>query len=182
MYISRSEAAIAEDRRDEVSTEVARVHEFMRTMPGFRWAMLAHSLETPGRFTAVSMWLSPAQASSQDGKILGTTEARGYDVTTARGAMTPATHVALVDWQAGDDVAARFTSRWNAAYHAIEDRIGSRLLKDLDAPGHYAGLHAATDETNLDPEALGAGVRDAEGLSINPSAVHRFAVVLLTEL
>jgi hypothetical protein len=182
MYITHSEGDISSDHQDEAMAEVARVHEFMRTMPGFRWAMLLHSLDAPDRFAAVSMWLSPEQASAQDGKVLeATTEPKGYDVTTARGSMTPATHVALVGWQAGDDIAARFTNPWNAAYHAIEDRIGSRLLKDLATPGHYVGLHAVTDEGNLNPEALAAAVKDAEGLSVQPLAVHRYEVVLLTE-
>ncbi len=182
MYIKRSEATISVDDLEEAKDKEGKVHEFLRTMPGFRWAMLLSSMEAPGRVAAVSMWLSPQQASSQDGNTLGATEeTRGYDVATARGSMTPASHIALVDWVVADDLASRFTNRWNAAYHAIEDRIGSRLLKDLDAPGTYAGLHAVTDEANLNPEALAAAVTDAEGLSVSPTAIHRYEVLLLTE-
>lgn len=182
MYIVCSEGVISAAAQAETATEVERVHEFMRTMPGFRWAMLLRSLEAPERLAAVSMWTSPEQASTQDAAVLGAAgSAVGYDVTTARGTMTPAGYVALVEWQVGPEVAARFTNRWNAAYHAIEDRIGSRLLRDLATSGRYAGLHAVTDATNLNPEALGAAVTDAEGLAVNPTSVRRYDVVLLTE-
>jgi hypothetical protein len=128
------------------------------------------------------MWLSPEQASEQDGNTLGANEStHGFDVTTARGSMTPASHVVLVDWQVDDAMAPRFTTRWNAAYHAIENRIGSRLLRDLESPRQYSGLHAVTDEGKLDGIALDATVTDAEGMSLMPSGVRRFEVVLLTE-
>jgi hypothetical protein len=182
MYISRSEGSIGGERLEEAKAEVARVHEFMRTMPGFRWAMLLRSLVTPEHLAAVSMWTSPEQASTQDGAVLGAGDtATGYDVTTARGSMTPASHVVFVDWQVGADLAPRFTNRWNAAYHAVEDRIGSRLLRDLAAPGSYAGLHAVTDESKLGLDVLTATVNDAEGLSVGPLGVQRFEVLLLTE-
>jgi heme-degrading monooxygenase HmoA len=181
MYIKRSEATIDGTDLEETKTSEARVHEFMRTMPGFRWAMLLSSLETPGRLVSVSMWLSPEQAPGPDASTLGADETHGYDVTTARGSMTPASHVALVDWQVDEGVAAQFTNRWNAAYHAIEERIGSRLLKDLDATGRYTGLHAVTDGANLGPQVLTAELKDAEGLSVAPSVVQRYEVLLLTE-
>jgi heme-degrading monooxygenase HmoA len=182
MYISRSEGSVGEDRLEDARAEVARVHEFMRTMPGFRWAMLLRSLVTPEHLAAVSMWTSPEQASSQDGAVLGAGEnATGYDVTTARGSMTPASHVVIVDWQVGEEVAARFANRWNAAYHAVEERIGSRLLRDLVAPNTYAGLHAVTDESSLGMDVLTSPVSDAEGLSVGPVGVQRFEVLLLTE-
>jgi heme-degrading monooxygenase HmoA len=182
MYISRSETTIAAGHQDEAMTEVTRVHEFMRTMPGFRWAMLLKALDAPDRVAAVSMWTSPEQASEQEGAVLAAAgETRGYDVTTARGAMTPATHVAIVEWQVADEVAGRFTNRWNAAYHAIEDRIGSRLLRDLGSPGTYAGLHAVKAEAGLNPEYMGAPLTDGEGLSVRPVAVLRYEVVQLTE-
>ena len=182
MYIKRSEATVAAGSLDELKENEARVHEFLRTMPGFRWAMLLQSLEQPGRIAAISMWLSPEQASPQDGNTLGESEeTRGYDVTTARGSMTPASHVALVDWEVSPEFTDRFANRWNAAYHAIEDRIGSRLLRDLESPGLYAGLHAVTDDANLNPEALGGELKDSEGLSLKPGAIHRYEVVLLAE-
>jgi hypothetical protein len=182
MYISISEADVSTGAQDEARAGVARVHEFMRTMPGFRWAMYLHSLEAPDRFAVVSMWLSPEQASGQDAALLGETrESGGYDVVTARGAMTPASHVAVVEWRVGENVAARFANRWNAAYHAIEDRIGSRLLRDLQAPARYAGLHAVEDEGNLDARTLGAALEEGESPAIGPVAVQRFEVLVLTE-
>ena len=182
MFISISRSTIADGHLDTTKANVARVHEFLRTMPGFRWAMLLDGLDAPRALAAVSMWLSPQQASAQEGVSLGDGEAtRGFDVTTARGSMTPATHVAVVEWQVPDADAARFTTRWNAIYHHIEDRIGSRLLKDLDTPGLFVGLHAVTDESNLNPDALGATITDAEGLSVSPTAIRRYEVVSLVE-
>ena len=182
MYIKRSEATIDAGALEETKTSQARVHEFMRNMPGFRWAMLLRSVESPEKVAAVSMWLSPEQASDQDGDTLGANEVtHGYDVATARGSMTPASHIAVVDWHIDEALVSRFTNRWNAQYHAIEDRIGSRLLRDLEASGQYAGLHAVTDEAKLDAGTLGAAVTDAEGMSLTPGAIHRYEVVLLTE-
>lgn len=182
MYIKRSEATIDAADLEETKTSEARVHEFLRTMPGFRWAMLLGSLDTPGRLASVSMWLSPEQAPGPDASTLGAgEETHGYDVTTARGSMTPASQVALVDWQVGDDEAKRFTERWNAVYHAIEDRIGSRLMKDLEAPGRFAGLHVVTDAANLAHPTIEGELKDAQGFSVTPGAVHRYEVLLLTE-
>ena len=182
MYISISEAEVVEDRQFDAQTEVDRVHDFLRTMPGFRWAMYLHSLDAPDRFAAVSMWLSPEQATAQDGAVLGSSTAtRGYDVVTARGGMTPASHVAIVEWQVDAEIASGFSNRWNAAYHAIEDRIGSRLLKDLDTPGRHAALHAVTEESNLDARTLGAPVEVGEGVEVSPQSVHRYEVLLLKE-
>lgn len=179
MYISISRAAVA--NLDETAASVARVHEFMATMPGFRWAMVLRSLETPEELAAVSMWLTPEQASDQEKTSLGSkTESRGFDVATARGSMTPASHVALVEWEAPEEAATAFANRWNAVYHAIEDRIGSRLLQDMAAPGRYAGLHAVTAKANLDTGVLGAAVSDAQGLSVTPLAVHLYEVISLT--
>ena len=168
-----------ESQEDEVKRSAAEAHESLRTKPGFRWAMLLRSLEAPGRLAGVSMWLSPEQASA--GNTGPADVDHAYDVATARGSMTPASHVAIVDWELAGADATRFTNRWNAVYHAIEDRIGSRLLRDLDAPGKFAGLHAVTDEANLNPEALGAAIADAEGLDVQPRAIHRYEVLLLTE-
>jgi heme-degrading monooxygenase HmoA len=179
MYITISEAAVADVGKTK--TRVARVHEFMAEIPGFRWAMALRSLETPDNLVAVSMWLTPEQASHQESVSLDADEVtREFDVATARGTMTPASHVAVVEWEVPNDVEARFTNRWNAAYHAIEDSIGSRLLRNLDAPGRYAGLHAVTNEASLNPDTLGATLSDAEGLSISPLAVHRYEVLVLT--
>jgi hypothetical protein len=95
--------------------------------------------------------------------------------------MTPATRFAIVEWRVPEGDAARFTNRWNAVYHAIEDRIGSRLLRDLGSPGSYAGLHAVTEAANLDVAILGGAVTDAGGLSLCPASVRTYEVVLLTE-
>ena len=182
MYIKRSEATVSADSLEDTKASEARVHEFMRTMPGFRWAMLLRTFESPIRLAAVSMWLSPEQASAQDANTLGVDEeTHGYDVATARGSMTPATHVAIVDWEVDDETASRFTDRWNAFYHAIEDRIGSRLLRDLDSPATYAGLHVMTDGSHLNPEMFGSPVSDADGMDVRPKGVRAFEVLLLTE-
>jgi hypothetical protein len=177
MYISMSDETVSLAQVGDVLKRVAETHDSMRGKRRFRWAMLLRRLDDAERLTTVMMWLSPEQAAAVP--LMG--GSRGYDVATARGSMTPATHVALVDWQVEEADATRFTNRWNAVYHAIEDRIGSRLLHDLDAPSMYAGLHAVTDEANLNPEALAAAVTDAEGLSVSPAAVHRYEVLRLTE-
>lgn len=180
MYISITRASVSSGL-EEARRNVARVHEFMAAMPGFRWAMVLRSLEAPGQLAAVSMWLTQEQASDQEGAALGTAaESRGFDVSTARGSMTPASHVALVEWQVADEEASRFATRWNAVYHAIEDRIGSRLLRDLAAAGRYVGLHAVTGEAKLDRGVLTAPVSDTEGLSVTPQAVHAYEVLDLT--
>jgi hypothetical protein len=128
------------------------------------------------------MWLSPQQAPEAGPVTLDAAETRyGYDITTARGSMKPATHVAITDWRVDDAIAARFTGRWNAAYHAIEDRIGSRLMKDLESESTYAALHVMTDASHLNLEMFGAPLTDPEGLSVAPVAVAAFEVVLLTE-
>ena len=181
MFISISEASVAGDPVP-VTEAVERVHEFLRTMPGFRWAMLLRGSESPDALAAVSMWLTPEQASAQESVSLGAKEhLRGFDVTTARGSMTPAARVAVVEWQVPEEDAARFTNRWNAVYHAIEDRIGSRLLRNLGLPDAYAGLHAVTEAANLDAAILGGAVSDADGLSVTPASVRTYDVVLLTE-
>jgi len=182
MYIAMTQADLAVDVQDHAQAEIERVHEFVRQMPGFRWAMYLHSLDEPDRFASVSMWLTPEQASSQIGAVLGdAAQTRGYDVVTARGAMTPASHLALVEWRVGEADAAAFANRWNAVFHAIEDRIGSRLLRDLEAPGSLAGLHAVTAEGNLDAKTLGANIEDGE-LRVSPLSVHRYEVLSLAEV
>jgi heme-degrading monooxygenase HmoA len=178
MYISRTAETVTESQQDEIKHSTAEAHEALRTKPGFRWAMLLRSLEAPDQLAGVSMWLSPDQATAGGAGSADVDHA--YDVATARGSMTPASHVAIVDWEVSR-AADRFTNRWNAVYHAIEDHIGSRLLRDLDAPSKFAGLHAVTDEANLNPEALGAAITDAEGLDVRPIAIHRYEVLLLTE-
>jgi hypothetical protein len=106
---------------------------------------------------------------------------QGYDVTTARGSMTPATVAAFVEWDINDANAKPFMDRWNAAYHHIEDRISSRLLRDLNASGRFAGFHIALSAEALTPDVLGAELREGETFAASPVMFDRYEVVLLTE-
>jgi heme-degrading monooxygenase HmoA len=137
-------------------------------------------MDDAARFASVTMWLTPEQAQAWR-DATGSPTPYGYEVATARGAMTPAAAAALVDWQVDEADAQRFVNRWNAAYHAIEDVFGSRLLQDMTAPAAYTGLHAVTDAARLSPNVLSAEVSDDEGLAVRPLKVERFEVVLLTE-
>jgi heme-degrading monooxygenase HmoA len=182
MYISRTEARVPAEQQDALKQRLTERSETLRALPGFRWAMLLREIGNNAGLVAISMWQTPAQAAARQGNVLADDETRrGYDVTTARGSMTPATNVVIVDWQVDDDVAARFTNRWNAFYHAIEDRIGSRLMKDLERPGNQTGVHVMTDASHLNPEMFGTELNDPDGLSMRPAAVRCYDVVLLAE-
>ncbi len=187
MYVSISEVRLAGAAPSEsnVLAQQRAIHADMLSKPGFRWAMLLRSLDEPETLTAVTMWLSQAQAlvipkgiDAATGEPLLTLE---YDVATARGSMTPASFVALVDWEVDSASAKQFTDRWNAGYHAIEDKLGSRLLQRLNAPGIYTGLHGSQTEDDLDARILGAPVSDGETMTLEPSELERFQVLLLTE-
>jgi hypothetical protein len=154
--------------------EMDSVHSGLRAKPGFRWVLALRAIDDPSHMAAVAMWLNRADAGGSDVAV------SHYDVATARGSMTPAGAAALVEWRAGSEQAQAFVQRWNAAYHNIEDRIGSRLLLDLDDPGRYTGLHTAADIDNLDVKTLAAPIA-GEGFSLSPSQVERFHVVSLVE-
>ena len=181
MYIARSLLTLQDGSEADLVTEVEMAHASRRGAVGFRWAMLLRSFDAAANYASVSMWLTPEHEQAWREANDAPAPMHRYDITTARGAMTPASAVALVEWQVDEALAARFTQRWNAAYHAIEDVFGSRLLQDLDSPGSYAGLHAVTDPARLDIKVLSADVTDDEGLDITPAVVDRFDVVLLTE-
>jgi heme-degrading monooxygenase HmoA len=168
------------------------LHAGMKTMPGFRWAMLLRSIDDPGKMAAVEMWQTPEAAnawaaSESHGHVVSshpvqaTGNEHGYDVTTARGAMTPATVAAIVEWEMDDASAKAFTDRWNAAYHHIEDRISSRLGRHLSQPARFAGFHVAQTADALAPEVVGAELREGETFAARPTTVDRYDVVLLTE-
>jgi heme-degrading monooxygenase HmoA len=196
MYVSRYEVRVEDGLEDGFRAMNEALHAGMASVPGFRWAMLLRSLEDPSRLASVSMWQSPQLAQAfKDGEaaaavyaahpvldaVAPVAPAQDYDVATARGSMTPARFVALVDWQVGPAVEKDFTGRWNAAFHSIEDKLGSRLLKDLAEPETQTGLHSTQDAANLDAGLLAGRVRDNGGLGLEPASVGRFEVLLLTE-
>jgi heme-degrading monooxygenase HmoA len=181
MYISRTEIAVKADEFALFKAATDAIHTEMHGADGFRWAMLLRSMDDANAYASIAMWLSPQHEEAWRNDAEANSPAHGYDVTTARGTMTPATAVAIVDWRVDADLVARFTSRWNAVYHAIEDRIGSRLMQDLAAPTAYTAVHVVTDTANLKPDVLSAELTDPEGLAITPNAVTRYEVVLLTE-
>jgi heme-degrading monooxygenase HmoA len=174
MYVARHHLTVAPLEQDALMAEIKPVHAELRLKPGFRWAMVLRSAEDTSRLAAVAMWLNREDAGNAG------FPAQHYDVATARGAMTPASVAAIVDWRVEPDSAPGFVSRWNAAYHAIEDTIGSRLLQDLDDPAHYAGLHVATSEGNLSDAILQRANAEA-GSGVQPDRVERFEVLDLVE-
>ena len=181
MYISRSLITLKGETEAKFVARVEAAHSSRRIADGFRWAMLLRSMDDPSTFASMTMWLTPEHDAAWRAANATPAPMHGYDVTTARGAMTPAAAVAIVGWQVEAADAARFAAGWNAAYHAIEDVFGSRLLQDLNAPSDFAGLHVVTDPAQLDPTVLSARLTDADGLAIEPTAVERFDIVLLTE-
>ena len=181
MYVSRSLITLKDETEPEFIAKVAEAHASRCSVEGFRWAMLLRSMDDASTFTSVSMWLTPEHDAAWRAANDTPAPMHGYDVATARGAMTPAAAAAIVEWRVDPADAERFSARWNAAYHAIEDVFGSRLLQDLQTPSAYAGLHVVTDTSRLDPKVLGAALTDGEGLSVEPFTIERYEVVLLTE-
>jgi heme-degrading monooxygenase HmoA len=181
MYISISSMTLGGDSEGDLVSKSETAYASRRNADGFRWSMLLRAQDDANSFTSVSMWLTPEAEQAWRETNDAPAPTHGYDVVTARGSMTPASAVALVDWQIDAALAGRFSAGWNAAYHAIEDAFGSRLLQDLTSPETYVGLHVVTDPAKLDPQVLGAELTDPEGLSLAPLAVQRFDVVLLTE-
>jgi heme-degrading monooxygenase HmoA len=196
MYVSRCEVTIDAGRERDFIAEDEAMHAGMRTMAGFRWAMLLRSIDNPGKLASVAMWLTREQAQAwRDSEAAAAVHnarkaqdraspqarAQEYDVATARGSMTPAAFAAIVDWQVDLAISSDFVNRWNAAFHAIEDRLGSRLLQDLGQPTLYAGMHVASNQAHLTPEILAAEIADGGGLRFQPTVLDRFEVVLLTE-
>jgi heme-degrading monooxygenase HmoA len=175
MYVVRHHLTVPRDQQAGLLAEVETTHAGLRSTPGFRWAMVLRSTNDPAQMAAVAMWLKREDAGNAGFPVTH------YDVATARGSMTPATAAALVDWQVDAPVAAAFTNRWNAAYHAIEDSIGSRLLQDMDDAAHYTGLHVAISEAALKLDVLSAGIKDDAGAEHKPQTVQRFEVVSLVE-
>jgi heme-degrading monooxygenase HmoA len=196
MYIERREVRVVGGRMKDFLAFNEALHAGMKTMPGFRWAMLLRSMGYPGKMATIDMWQTREQARDWaeseaqqavfaahplQGMVSPISMAHGYDVVTARGPMTPAAVVAVVDWEIDVAAAKPFTDRWNAAYHAIEDKLGSRLLRHLSQPTALAGVHVAQAEADLAPEALAGEISAGESFVARPSAIDRFDVVLLTE-
>jgi hypothetical protein len=88
---------------------------------------------------------------------------------------------AIVEWEVDVEHARAFIDRWNAAYHHIEDRIGSRLGRHLSEPALFAAFHVAQSEAVLAQDVLGAELRLAENLAVRPASTDRYDVVMLTE-
>jgi heme-degrading monooxygenase HmoA len=174
MYVARHHLEVAPDQQSGLLAEMKPVHAELRSRPGFRWAMVLRSADDQSRLAAVAMWLNRQAAGNADFPV------QHYEVATARGSMTPASVAAIVDWRVQPDSAPGFVNRWNAAYHAIEDTIGSRLLQDLDDPAHYAGLHVATSDANITDAILERANAEA-GAGTLPDKVERFVVLDLAE-
>jgi hypothetical protein len=172
--VVRSEVTVPPADQPAFVAEVTAAHDSLKSAPGFRWAMVLRSPDDRGRLAAVAMWLNLDAAGE------AAFEVQRYEVATARGAMTPAAVAAIVDWRVEAEAAPDFVSHWNAAYHAIEDNLGSRLLHDLDQPTHFAGLHVAAKPEGLTLAVLDAANNEAaQGLS--PERVERFEVLHLVE-
>ena len=174
MNIVIGTADVPEGRQAAFLEGIAAAHKGLEQQPGFRWAMVMRPQENPSRLAAAAMWLTLEQAGEPE------FPARRYDVATARGSMTPAAAAALVEWQPDEQATPDFVNRWNAAYHAIEDAIGSRLLRDLDGSGRFTALHVAANAAALTPATLGTANSDAGG-DTRPSNVELFEVLFLNE-
>jgi heme-degrading monooxygenase HmoA len=196
MYVARREVRVVGGKAREFRAFNETLHAGMKDMPGFRWAMLLRSMGYLGKMATVDMWQTYEQATAWaegdtllqafttqpvQGMVAPIGMAQGYDVATARGSMTPAAVAAIVEWEVDVEHAKAFMDRWNAAYHHIEDRIGSRLLRHLGEPTHFAGYHVAQSAAMLAPDVLGAELRLAENLAVRPATVDRYDVVMLTE-
>jgi len=192
MYIAHREFKVTNGDDPGYIAHHEALHAGMKTMPGFRWAMLLRSMDDPAKMAAVEMWQTPEAgatwtASEGHGQaaaahpVQAIGNEQGYDVTTARGSMTPATVAGIVEWEIDDASAKAFTDRWNAAYHHIEDRVSSRLGRRLSQPARFAGFHVAQTADALTPEVLGSELREGETFAARPTVVDRYDVVLLTE-
>ena len=196
MYISRSEVKIDGTNESDYIAMHQALHDAMKPAPGFRWAMLLRSTDDASKMASIAMWQSPAHAQAFTSSAAATANAEvaaddemsplspthDYDVATARGSMTPAAFVGIVDWDLEDAGGRKgFTDRWNAAFHAIENRMGSRLLVELSQPSRYAGLHSAQSKDALDAESLSGKVDRHEEVGLDPRAISRYEVLLLTE-
>jgi heme-degrading monooxygenase HmoA len=174
MNVVCSIANVPEDKQSEFLAQIEAAHSGLKDQRGFRWAMVLRSRSDPSRLAAVAMWLSLEDAGDADFPV------QRYEVATARGSMTPAAAAALVDWRIESGVAPAFVNRWNAAYHAIEDRLGNRLLQDLDDSPHYVGLHVVTSAEDLTEGVLARATGEAAP-EMAPSRVELFEVVSLSE-
>lgn len=114
MFISIREVEMGLEGETALLTEQQAVHAGLRGRTGFRWAMLLRSLERPNGLLSVAMWQTPSHAA--DAEAPGEPPANGYDVVTARGAMTPAAFALLTRWQIEATQASGFVNAWNAAF------------------------------------------------------------------
>ena len=196
MYIARREVRVVGGKAREFMAFNEALHAGMTAMPGFRWGMLLHSMGYPGKMATIDMWQTRQQAQAWSesetqlaaftanpiqGIVVPIGMAHGYDVVTARGSMTPAPVAAIVEWEVDVEHTKAFVDRWNAAYHHIEDRIGSRLGRHLSDPTSFAGVHVAQSEAALALDVLGGELRLAENLAVRPASVDRYDVVMLVE-
>ena len=193
MYIAIRQIKVEAHKASDLTAAAQSAHELTRGVDGFRWAMLLRSVDDATRFAAVSMWLTQDAATdwglgtigaaydSAITELASDSPLRGYDVATARGAMTPAQYVVTVEWEVPPAAAAAFANRWNAMYHAVEDAIGSRLLRDLGQETHYVGMHSVMKQEVLKADTFVAEVDAGEGAALKPGSIARYSVVLLSE-
>ncbi len=193
MYIAIREITVDAGKASDLTAAAQSAHALTRGVEGFRWAMLLRASEDATKFAAVSMWLTAEAATdwaigtigaaydSAITEVASDASLREFDVATARGSMTPAEYAVVIDWEVPPEAVAAFTNRWNALYHAVEDAIGSRLLRDLEQANRYVGLHVVTKQDVLKSDTFVADVAIGEGATLKPASVARYAVVLLTE-
>jgi heme-degrading monooxygenase HmoA len=195
MYVTRREVRVVGGRERDFRRMNEAMQTGMKDAGGFRWAMLLRSIGYPSKLASLAMWddYAAAQAWSNSdasaavfaghpvqGMVSPLGPAHGYEVATARGAMSPASYAAIVDWEVEASQAAAFTQRWNAQYHAVEEKLGSRLLRHAGQPTLFAGLHVAIDEAALKTELLWQAIGVSEDETIAPAAMDRFEVLLQT--
>ncbi len=193
MYIAIRQFTVDAGKTSDLTAAAETAHALTRGVEGFRWAMLLRSTDDATKFAAASMWLTAAAATDWAIGTIGAaydsvitavasdSSLREFDVATARGSMTPAEYAVIVEWEVPPESVPAFSNRWNALYHAVEDAIGSRLLRDLEQPNRYTGLHVVIKQDALKSETFVSDVATAEGAALKPASVTHYSVVLLTE-
>ncbi|HEX5368833.1 MAG TPA: antibiotic biosynthesis monooxygenase [Dehalococcoidia bacterium] len=193
MYIAIRKITVDANKTSDLTAAAESAHALTSGVEGFRWAMLLRSSDDATRFATVSMWLTTEAATSWAIGAIGAafdstltavgsdSSFREFDVAMARGSMTPATYAVMVEWDVPSEDAAAFANRWNAVYHAVEDAIGSRLLRDLEQANRYVGFHVVTKQEALKSDAFVADIDAGEGVALKPVSMARYSVVLLGE-
>ena len=193
MYIAIRQITVDAGKTSDLSAAAETALSLTRGVQGFRWSMLLRSVDDATRFAAVSMWLTPEAATdwaigtigaAYDSTITAVASDSSlceFDVATARGSMTPAEYAVVVEWEVPPESVAVFSNRWNALYHAVEDAIGSRLLRDLEQANRYVGLHVVQKQDVLKSDAFVTAIEVGEDAMLKPESIARYSVVLLEE-